>query len=189
MARLWDRYLQSLIDEEIPGLILDLRQNSGGSGAMAQNYAGFFFEEEFELFNGLYYNEISGEFEAGEKPSRVRPAPMFYPGPVAVLVGPECVSACEGFAYAMQHDGRAIIVGHFPSAGAYGEVNQGQYQLPDDQTMQFPTGRFETLDGELAIEGVGVLPDITVPVTVESALGRVDAVLQAAVQALLDEIR
>jgi C-terminal processing protease CtpA/Prc len=189
MARLWDRYMQDLIDAEIPGLILDLRQNSGGSGAMAGNYAGYFFEEEFELFNGLYYNEISGQFEANQRPSRVRPAPMYFAGPVAVLVGPDCVSACEGFAYSMQHDGRAIIVGHYPSAGAFGEVGQGQYKLPDDLDMQFPTGRFETMDGELAIEGVGVVPDIRVPVTAESALGRVDAVLQAAVEAVLDKIR
>lgn len=189
MARLWDRYLQSLIDEQVPGLILDLRQNSGGSGGMAQNYAGYFFEEEFELYNRLYYNEISGEFEPDETPSRILPAPKYYAGQIAVLIGPDCISACEGFAYAMQHDGRAIVVGHYPSAGAFGEVGQGQYKLPDDLSMQFPTGRFETSDGELVIEGVGVLPDITVPVTAESAMGRIDAVLQAAVQALLEKIR
>jgi C-terminal processing protease CtpA/Prc len=156
---------------------------------MASNYAGYFFEEEMELYNGFYYNEISGEFEPGPVPSRVRPAPLHFAGPVAVLVGPDCVSACEGFAYAMQQDGRAIIVGHYPSAGAYGEVGQGQYKLPDDLTMQFPTGRYETADGELVLEGVGIVPDITVPVTADSALGRVDAVLQAAVEAVLDQIR
>lgn len=156
---------------------------------MAQNYAGYFFEEEFDLFIGLYYNEISGQFEPGPRPSRIQPAPMHYAGPLAVLIGPDCISACESFAHAMQQDGRAIIVGHYPSAGAFGEVGQGQYKLPDDLSMQFPTGRFETPDGDLAIEGVGVLPDITVPVSADSALGRIDAVLQAAVQALLDQIR
>ena len=89
----------------------------------------------------------------------------------------------------MQHDGRAIVVGHYPSAGAYGERGQGQYNLPDELTMQFPTGRYETPEGELAIEGMGVIPDITVPVTAESALGQVDAVLQAVVEALLEKIR
>jgi carboxyl-terminal processing protease len=189
MARLWDRYLQSLIDENVKGLILDVRQNSGGSGGMAQNYAGYFFEDEFILYDGQYYNNISGQFEDSGWPSRIRPAPSYFPGPVAVLVGPDCISACEGFAYAMQHDGRAIIVGNYPSAGAYGEVGQGQFKLPDDQSMQFPTGRYVTPEGELAIEGVGVIPDILVPVTVESALGRTDTVLQAAVDAILKEIR
>lgn len=189
MARLWDRYMQGLLDNEVPGLILDLRQNPGGSGRMAQDFAGYFFEDEFQPFTALYYNDISGQFEASKHPSRIEPAPSFFAGPIAVLVGPDCVSACEGFASSLQHDGRVIVVGHYPSAGAYGEVGQGQYNLPDELTIQFPTGRYETPDGELAIEGVGVIPDITVPVTAESALGQEDAVLQAAIEALLEKIR
>ena len=64
-----------------------------------------------------------------------------------------------------------------------------RFKLPDDQSMQFPTGRYVTPEGELVIEGTGVIPDILVPVTVESALGRTDTALQAAVEALLKEIR
>ena len=78
MARLWDRYLQSLVDNEIPGLILDLRQNSGGSGRMAQNFAGYFFEEEFQPFNAFYYNDISGQFEESQHPDRIEPAPVHF---------------------------------------------------------------------------------------------------------------
>jgi C-terminal processing protease CtpA/Prc len=70
----------------------------------------------------------------------------------------------------------------------YGEVGRGQYDLPGDISLQFPTGRPETLDGELLIEGVGIVPDILVPVTEESALGLTDAVLDAAIDALLDEL-
>ena len=54
--------------------------------------------------------------------------------------------------------------------------------------MQFPTGRPETMDGKLLIEGVGVIPDISVPVTEASALNHTDAVLEAAVQAIQDKI-
>jgi C-terminal processing protease CtpA/Prc len=89
----------------------------------------------------------------------------------------------------MQHNGRATIVGHYPTAGAFGEVGQGQYKLPGDLTMQFPTGRSVTPDGEIVIEGSGVAPDIVVPVTEDSALGRVDTVLQAAMDTLLKELR
>jgi hypothetical protein len=39
------------------------------------------------------------------------------------------------------------------------------------------------------IEGKGVQLDITVPVTEDSALGKEDTVLQAAVQALEDQIK
>jgi C-terminal processing protease CtpA/Prc len=55
--------------------------------------------------------------------------------------------------------------------------------------MQFPTGRHETPDGQLVIEGVGVLPDITVPVTEASALGQEDTLLDAAVKELQNKIK
>ncbi len=110
------------------------------------------------------------------------------PDPIAVLVSPDCISACEGFAYALTQDGRATIVGNYPTAGAFGEVGRGQYDLPGDLSAQFPTGRSETINGDLIIEGKGVQLDITVPVTEESTLGIEDTVLNAAIDALSKEI-
>jgi C-terminal processing protease CtpA/Prc len=186
MARVWERTMQNLIDNEVPALVIDVRVNGGGSLGIALDFAGYFFDEELPLYQNYYYNENTGEFKETERPTRVRPAPLHYAGKVAVLVGPDCVSACEGFAYAMQQQGRAIVVGHTPSAGAFGEVGQGQYKLPADISLQFPTGRSQAIDGEdVVLEGKGVVPDVVVPVTLESALGQVDAVLQAAIQALL----
>jgi C-terminal processing protease CtpA/Prc len=188
-ARLWDRYVQDLIDNEVPGLIIDLRANSGGSGGLAMDFAGYFFDEEFTLHENYYYNEISGSFEKNEYPTSVKPAPKIFEGPVAVLVGPDCISACEFFAYALQNDGRSVIVGSYPTAGAAGEVGLGQYELPDGISMQFPTGRPETTDGKVVIEGTGVIPGITIPVTEESALGQEDTVLDAAIKDLLGKIK
>lgn len=186
MARVWDRTMQNLIDNEVPAVVIDVRSNGGGSLGMALDFAGYFFDKELQLYQSHYYNENTGEFKATERPTRVRPAPLHYSGKVAVLVGPDCVSACEGFAYAMQQQDRATIVGHTPSAGAFGEVGQGQYKLPGDISLQFPTGRSQVIGGdEIVLEGKGVIPDIVVPVTFDSALGRVDAVLQAAIQALV----
>lgn len=184
MARLWEHYITELNDNDVPGLIIDIRVNGGGNGALALDFAGYFFDEEIILSRRSYYNDLLGEFEYLELPSRVEPAPMQYDGPVVLLVGPSCVSACEGFAYAMIQGGRSTVVGHYPTAGAFGEVGRGQYSLPGDLSLQFPTGRPETLDGELLIEGVGIVPDITVPVTAESALGEVDTVLEAAIREL-----
>jgi C-terminal processing protease CtpA/Prc len=81
----------------------------------------------------------------------------------------------------MSQKDRATLIGHFPTAGAFGEVGRGQYELPGDYSMQFPTGRPETLDGELLIEGTGVIPDILVPITEAGALGLEDTVLDTAI--------
>jgi C-terminal processing protease CtpA/Prc len=188
MARLWDYHMQKLIDGEIPALILDVRSNPGGSGGLAADFAGYFFNEAMVLSQRTYYNERTGQFEARGIPDRLEPGPLYFDGPVAILVGPDCVSACEGFVYTMTQGQRAIIVGHNATAGAYGEVGRGQYTMPGDLSLQFPTGRPETLDGQLVIEGEGIQPDILVPVTRESALRQTDPVLQAAVEALLLEL-
>lgn len=189
IARLWDHFINDLIDHKIPGLIIDLRANSGGSGQLAENLAGYFFDKGFDLYQILYYSEITKTFEVSGLPGRIEPGPTQYKEPIAVLVSPDCISACEGFAYALSQEDRAIIVGHYPTAGAFGEVARGQYKLPGDLTMQFPTGRHETMDGNLLLEGVGVIPDITVPVTEASALGQEDALLNAAVEALQEKIK
>ncbi len=184
MAQLWDRYINELLDWEVPGVIIDIRVNSGGSSGLARDFAGYFFDEEVELMRRAYYNELLGEFEYSDYPARVQPGPAYYDGPLAVLVSPYCVSACEGFAYTLTQRDNVTVIGHAPTAGAYGEVGRGQYELPADLSMQFPTGRSETPDGDLLIEGVGIVPDILVPVTEESVLNGVDTVLQAAVDAL-----
>ncbi len=189
MAGLWHRYIQNMIDNEVPGLIIDLRVNSGGSLGMAMDFAGYFFDREIELYENYYYNENSGKFEANGYPTRITPGPLHYQGPIAVLVSSDCVSACEGFAYALQYDQRSMVIGHYPTAGAFGEVGLGQYLLPGDFSMQFPTGRPESPEGKVIIEGQGVLPDKTIPVTLESALGQTDTVLEAAIQALLQKIQ
>lgn len=184
MAQLWERYIQTLIDENTEGLIIDIRNNSGGSTGLAMDFAGFFFDEDFILYKSSYYNEKTGKFEYTKYEPKVHSAPLQYEGNIVVLIGPNCISACEGFAYALTHDNRSTIIGHYPSAGAFGEVGRGQYILPDDLKMQFPTGRSETLDGKLLIEGTGIIPDVTVPVTMESVLGMNDNVLQAAIDYL-----
>ena len=187
MAKTWDHYMESFIANDVPGLIVDVRTNSGGSGSIALDFAGYFFEEEISLYQGKYYNDKSGEFESTQLPAILKPGTTYFDRPVAVIASPYCISACEGFTYAMGQNSETIIIGHFPTAGAFGEVGRGQYELPEDISAQFPTGRPETMEGELLIEGTGVIPDVIVPVTFETAMGE-DTLLIKAIEILLEQI-
>lgn len=185
IARLWDYNLQLLVDKHIAGLIVDLRSNGGGRSDLPLQFSGYFFDETVPLYQNYYFRQDSQSFEPAGDPAKIEPAPLLYEGPIAVLVGPDCASACESFAFALSTGGRSIIVGHYPTAGAFGEVSRGQYAMPGNISIQFPTGKSLTLIGQLVIEGTGVVPQVVVPVTVESALGEEDTVLEAAIQALL----
>ena len=188
LASSWNHFIQNLQENEIPGLIIDLRNNSGGSGNIANDFAGYFFDQEIPLYEGYYYSDESGNFESDGIPTSIKPAPLYYAGPIAVLVSSNCVSACEGFAYALTQQDRSLVVGHYPTAGAFGEVGRGQYSLPGELSMQFPTGRPLSPPGEVVIEGQGVVPDIVVPVTEENVLEDTDVILETAVRELLDKI-
>jgi C-terminal processing protease CtpA/Prc len=185
MTDLWTYYMEEMIENNVPGLIIDMRVNGGGSGALSNNFPGFFFEEEITLAYWWRYSALEEGFIRWAVPERIEPAPIHYDGPVVILVGPDCVSACEGFTYAMTQQDRALVVGHYPTAGAYGGVGRGQVTLPGDMELQFPTTKTTTPDGEVIIEGVGVVPDVVVPVTEESALGSRDTVLETAIETLL----
>lgn len=184
LARTFERYIQNAIDNSVSGLIIDVRENGGGSGGLAHNFAAYFFREETPIGRNLYFNDLTQQFEYTQWDDTIEPAPLLYRGEIVVLIGNNCISACEGFAYYMSFLPNVTIIGHTPSAGAFGEVGQGQYTLPGDYSMQFPTGRPEDFDGNVVIEGTGVVPDIIVPVTYESVMGIEDTVLQAAFEEL-----
>ncbi len=184
-AHLWTYYYNQFLDANVDAIIIDIRTNGGGSIGLASDIAGYFFDKETPIGYSSYYNEEIGAFETSEYTLTVKPAPKTFSKSVAVLVGPNCVSACEGFAYEMSLRPQTIIVGQYPTAGAYGEVARGQYKLPEDIKIQFPTGRSESLDGSLLIEGTGVAPTLLVPVLKQAVLKGDDVILNAAILALL----
>lgn len=178
--------MHNLLNAGATGIILDLRGNPGGLLNLAMAMAGHFFPEPQRLFD-LYYADGTGGF-AYRGHAKILTAPPYYDGPVAVLVDASTGSAGDLFTYAMTIDDRALVVGHTPSGGFTGEVSDGQYELPGGLTMQIPTGRpVDPETGDTVIEGVGVIPDILVPLTIESIVSPEDEVLLTAEAALLGE--
>ncbi len=178
---LWERMLRALNEQAIPGLIIDMRQNGGGSGFLADQMAAYFFNEALTISQTESYDRSRGEFysdERGLSKFYLPPEELRYDGPVTVLVGPSCASACEFFTYAMTLQDRAAIVGQYPTAGLGG--GQKAFVMPGGLVLQFSVGRPVDLEGNVIIEGTGVVPTVKVPVN-EDTLFASDPVLDAAV--------
>lgn len=172
---LWERMIRDVQALEATGIIIDMRNNGGGSGYLADQMAAYFFDEPLEIGYGATYDEGIGDFYYDpEFPSRfyLPPEELRYDGPVAVLVGPSCASACEFFSYNMTLQDRAIVVGQYPSAGLGGGVED--IFLPDGLVVRTAIARNLDMEGNIIIEGVGIVPDVLVPVN-EDTLGLTDA--------------
>jgi C-terminal processing protease CtpA/Prc len=186
--QVWERALQFFNENQIPGVIIDMRYNSGGSGWLADQMAAYFFDEEIVVGNTAQYRKETGEFymDPGDEQTMIPPRPeLQYHGPVAVLVGPACVSACEFFSYNMTINDRAIIVGQYPTSGAGGSVEG--FVMPEGIFAQMTIGRAVGTEGEIHLEGTGVVPTVKAPVTAETLQRQAngeDVILEAAEEAL-----
>ena len=182
--QLWERLLAALNRQRSPGVIIDLRRNGGGNGFLADQMAAYFFNEPLELGNTAQYNRETDDFYFDPRTVErfyLPPAELRYKGPVVVIVGSACSSACEFFAYDLTLQDRATIVGHYPTAGLGGSI--GQFLMPEQVTFQFTTGRSVDMNGNIHIEGKGVVPTLRVPVTAETLFAE-DALLEAAIEHL-----
>jgi C-terminal processing protease CtpA/Prc len=186
--QVWERAIKYFNDNQIPGVILDLRVNGGGSGWLADQMAAYFFDTEIVVGNTAKYSKDTGEFymDPGDETRMIPPRPALqFSGPVAVMVGPACASACEFFSYNMTINDRAIVVGQYPSDGAGGSVEQ--FLMPEGIYTQMTIGRAVDAEGNIHLEGKGVVPTVKVPVTVETLQKQAngeDVVLEAAEKAL-----
>jgi C-terminal processing protease CtpA/Prc len=125
-------------DYGVPGLIVDMRQNGGGNGFLADQMAAYFFDEVLEVGNTGYYDESLDDFYFDTRTVGYfyPPAPdLRYDGDVVVIVGPACASACEFFSYDMTIEDRAKIVGFYPTAGLGGSVED--FDMPDGITVRY----------------------------------------------------
>ena len=60
--QVWERAIKYFNDNQVPGVILDLRNNGGGSGWLANQMAAYFFDKEIVVGNSAQYSKATGEF-------------------------------------------------------------------------------------------------------------------------------
>jgi C-terminal processing protease CtpA/Prc len=188
-VNLWERFISRAVFEGALGVIVDLRENGGGSGYLGDQLPAYFFDRDYVIGNTARYSERQNAYvvnPAEEERFVVPPSGLIYNGPVAVIVSPNCASACESFAFAMTVNDRAIFVGNYPTAGLGGSVVP--IAMPDGLSFSYTNSRSLDANGEIAIEGKGVAPTVRVPVTLETLLSDGDPLLDAAIDALRSEL-
>jgi carboxyl-terminal processing protease len=182
-----DAPFQRAVDQyrEADGIVIDLRGNPGGLAAMMMGIAGHFLPERDAL--GVMKTRDNPAFRFVANPRLVsadgRPVKT-YAGPVAILVDAMSGSASECFAGGMQSLGRARVFGQTSMGQALPALFQ---RLPNGDIMIHAYGDFVTSDGT-RLEGRGVVPDETVPLSREALLSGRDRTLDAAL-AWIDQAR
>ena len=135
-------------------LILDLRENAGGSPDTAVQLLSYFFAQpDLPFFRVV---PRSGEVVT-YKATAAGAAPPDEKRPVYVLVSGHTWSAGEGVAFFLQERHRAIIVGE-RTAGAGNPA--GPWPVNPALTVTIPFGEIQSAVQGRNWDGTGVIPDI-----------------------------
>ena len=148
------RLLAELMSEGIDGLILDLRNNGGGSLLEATMLTDLFIDRGVVVQIKSSDGRVSRQNQA-----RTRP---FYDGPLVVMVNRLSASASEIFAGAIQDYGRGLIVG----SRSFGK---GTVQSVNDLKLgqlKITESKFYRVSGE-STQHRGVIPDILFPSVID----------------------
>ena len=155
------KILNELNREHVEGIIIDLRENGGGSLEEAVNVTGLFITEGPVV---QVSNALGGKMVLRDEDSHV-----LYSGPLEVLVNRYSASASEIFAAAIQDYGRGLIVGDrtFGKGTVQSIVTiQRPFNMfmkqPDLGQLKLTIAKFYRISGG-STQHIGVLPDIVLP--------------------------
>jgi len=173
-----------------PGMVIDLRGNPGGSALMVRNVASQFFTEGKTFGRAITRTgkPVSMFFEAIEiikLTQDIDGVANAYAGPVVVLVNAGSGSGSELFAGILQSLGRGKVMGE-PSCGCL-LAFLGFAKVPGGGELAYSEVGFVLADGR-RIEGVGVIPDVTVPLAIADLQLNRDRTLEEA-EALLKTLK
>jgi carboxyl-terminal processing protease len=157
------REIMKLKEQNIDGLIMDLRNNGGGSLYDVVQMVGFFIPEGPVV-------QVKDR-EGNPAVLRDRDRSVLYGGPLAVMVNEFSASASEIFAAAIQDYGRGIVIG---STSTYGkgtvqrniglEPGNGIFNKDNNEigTLKLTLQKFYRINGG-STQLKGVTPNIILP--------------------------
>ncbi len=166
--------LRDLLAMHMTRLILDLRDNGGGYVDVAQSIASEFLPRGAEIF---WESTNLGNNKFQEVPITVSGPGIAQHLPVVVLVNGNTASAAEILTAALQDHHRARVVG----VTTYGKGSeQEDLNLADGSSLRITIHLWLT-PNKRQIDGVGITPDVTVPLDTSG----MDNQLQRAAQLLV----
>ncbi|MEO8575875.1 MAG: S41 family peptidase, partial [Gemmatimonadales bacterium] len=160
------------------GVVIDLRGNPGGVGAMVMGFGGYFVDSTLSL-GTMRTRQVTLRFAINPRRSRddgSQRAP--YAGPLAILVDPMTASTSEIFATGMQRIGRARVFGERSAGAALPALME---RLPSGDVFVHAVADFTDPDGK-RVEGAGVVPDEIVLLSDEALKNGRDTALEAAMR-------
>jgi len=150
------------------GVILDIRGNQGGVGALGPAIALEFCTKAYS-FGKMKGREMNLRFP-------VFPQATVHPGPVAILTDERSFSTSEIMARGMQLAKTAKVFGRRTPGKALPSLI---LKLKDGSRFQYPVADFKDESGE-SLEGKGVTPDFEVPMKIDDLMTSRDPVLERA---------
>jgi carboxyl-terminal processing protease len=172
--------LQRAVDSvaSCAGIVIDLRGNPGGVGAMVMGFGGYFVASPVSL-GTMRMRDLSLNYAINPRIVHLSGGQSGpFKGPVAILVDAMSASTSEIFATGMQRLGRAKVFGQRSAGAALPALMHG---LPSGDTFVHAVADFTDPSGG-RIEGAGVTPDELVPLSQQDLTQNIDAPLDAAIK-------
>ncbi len=136
-------------------LIIDLRQNGGGSPKMIQLISSYLFTAEPVHLSGFYWRSSDKYTQNWTLP--YVPGNRMAETDVYILTSANTFSAAEEFTYNLKHLKRATVIGETTGGGAH----PGDFKVVNDHFVAFiPYGRSTNPVTKTNWEGTGVIPHI-----------------------------
>lgn len=157
------RIIGELKKEKVDGIIVDLRDNGGGSLQEAIELTGLFIKDG----PVVQVRNSNGLVEVGDDPD----PGIFYDGPLAVMVNRNSASASEIFTGAIQDYGRGIVIGErtYGKGTVQNLIDLNQF-IPVKESkvgqLKLTIAKYYRVTGS-STQRLGIIPDILYPTAVD----------------------